>query len=581
MIKRCGIIFLFLFYGFPSSYAEAYSLEKIVVTRPSKLNKVYIDGGYLEKSAIKSIPEAIGRLGVDTQSRCLNYGVQTDFSLRGMSFEGLTILLDGQRINDPQTGHHNSDIPLTLADIEGIELDIPRNTINIIPKPPGESKNILESSYGEYQTYSSRLSISNKKDNPGVRFSLETKNSDGFREDTDFRILTASLFSSLEFSCEQEAFMLVGYDEKEFGAYDFYTPGQDYPSREWTQTHIVNTGLNLSAGSVLLKPRFLWRRHYDKFMLDETGVKTKYLNHHRTDIYAGSLSVVMPQGAFGRCSLAAECEEEKINSTALGRHSRAHYRVSVDTQKELKDRLILGGSLYLDYFDSFKHETSGLVTLNYALSQHQYVNLDVSSTIRRPSFTELYYEDPTTRGNTALAPEESLTYELGYNYRQAELDVRLAVFFRQEDNLINWIKQTPEQIWQARNMLEADCFGIQARLETRLSPILRAGFNSTYIDKQLKDTGFLYKYGVPYAACLFSSFFEFDFPCFSSVIELEYKKRAKRHGWTLLNLSLSRKIGKNARIFSKISNLFNVEYQDIEGIPSPGRWAELGVRLEW
>ena len=50
------------------------------------------------------------------------FGSQTDISVRGASFGQTLVLVDGVRINDPQTGHHSGDLPVALEDIARIEL---------------------------------------------------------------------------------------------------------------------------------------------------------------------------------------------------------------------------------------------------------------------------------------------------------------------------------------------------------------------------------------------------------------------------------------------------------------------------
>ena len=45
-------------------------------------------------------------------------GSQSDISIRGSSFEQVVILVDGIRMNNPQTGHHNLDIPVSVSDIK-------------------------------------------------------------------------------------------------------------------------------------------------------------------------------------------------------------------------------------------------------------------------------------------------------------------------------------------------------------------------------------------------------------------------------------------------------------------------------
>ena len=49
-------------------------------------------------------------------------GAQSDISVRGGSYEQMAIMLNGVRINDPQTGHHNFNIPLDLGCIQRIEI---------------------------------------------------------------------------------------------------------------------------------------------------------------------------------------------------------------------------------------------------------------------------------------------------------------------------------------------------------------------------------------------------------------------------------------------------------------------------
>ncbi|MFC1658398.1 TonB-dependent receptor plug domain-containing protein [Candidatus Omnitrophota bacterium] len=582
MLRRCGVIFLFLLYCLPILAAEPKTLEKIVIAKPAARDQRYsIDSQYLENSSVKSLTEAFGLLGIDTQARSLNYGIQSDLSFRGLGFEGLTILFNGQRINDPQTGHFNADIPFVTEDIKEIELDPLKGTVNLIPKPTAERKNIFQNTYAEHETYSGLLSVSHKREDAGLSLSLQRNESEGFREGVDFKTFTASLYSDMRFSAGQEAYLSLGYNEKEFGAYDFYTPGSGFPSKEWIKSLLLNTGVNLEADGFLFKPRFLWRRHFDKFMLDRTQARSSYLNHHRTDVYAGGLSLELPEGFFDYLCLDTQFQEEGIESTRLGKHSRQDYRISMDMKEQLGAQMLLESTLAFDYFDSFKNQFSGSAVLSYLFSQHQRLSLGVSQSVRAPTFTEIYYIDPLTIGNINLLPEEWLTYELAYNYKNNQLDTGLAIFFRQEDDLINWVKKKPAELWQARNILEADCFGIEAHFMQRFNSCLRGRLTYAFIDKHLKERGWLYKYGPSYASHIFKSLLEFDLSLFSTSMELEYKKRPRRNGWFLLNLSVWRKLNKHTRVFFKIGNLLNVEYQDIEGIPSPGSWAEAGIRLEW
>src|SRR5436190_15048133 len=58
---------------------------------------------------------------LDVRERAPN-GLQADLSIRGGTFGQTLIVVDGQRMNDAQSGHHNMDLPLPLESISRIEV---------------------------------------------------------------------------------------------------------------------------------------------------------------------------------------------------------------------------------------------------------------------------------------------------------------------------------------------------------------------------------------------------------------------------------------------------------------------------
>jgi outer membrane receptor for ferrienterochelin and colicin len=59
--------------------------------------------------------------GVDVRQRG-GYGIQTDISVSGGTFDQVTILLNGINISSPQTGHLTADFPVAMDDIERVEI---------------------------------------------------------------------------------------------------------------------------------------------------------------------------------------------------------------------------------------------------------------------------------------------------------------------------------------------------------------------------------------------------------------------------------------------------------------------------
>jgi len=58
---------------------------------------------------------------VDLRERAPNH-IQADLSIRGGTFGQTLVLVDGMRVNDAQTGHHNLDLPLPVESVERIEV---------------------------------------------------------------------------------------------------------------------------------------------------------------------------------------------------------------------------------------------------------------------------------------------------------------------------------------------------------------------------------------------------------------------------------------------------------------------------
>jgi len=596
---RCGILFFIciLLINLNSLFAQqqdSLDLEPIVITK----NKIHLLSTYslefkeLNDSALSSPIQTLCLLPLDLQSRSPKQDMQTDFSLRGSTFPGVLLLLDGQRINDPQTAHHNCDIPLTLEDIERIEVlpgvgssvfgaDAIGGAINFLLKKPKENKMVIELGGGSYQTKSGIFSISGKRDNLGIRLSLERKESDGFSYDTDFKKFTSRIDSSLELP-DGEFNFGFGYQEKEFGAYDFYTPGLGYPSFEWTKTYLLNTGLSLTMQDFIIKPNFLWRRHYDKFMLDKTQERSTYLNHHRTDVLTPNIYFQKETDILGKIGFGLEYGEERINSTNLGKRQRFHESIFLDDSKDFSPKSSLGLSVRIDDFDNFDKVYTGSLNSRYSLSERDTLHFGVSSSIRIPSFTELYYSDPTTVGNPGLSAERALNYEGGYDCKKDNLALGITFFLRQERDFIDWTKQTPAQEkWQAENITQAKVEGIESYLKLKINQNLEFDSNYTFINKHIDDHGYLYKYGPNYIQHLVSLVCYLDLPFGRQSISSTYKKRPGRNGWFMLNTHLEYNLNKNSEIFLNITNLLNVDYQEIEGIPQPGRWIEAGLRLEW
>ena len=76
----------------------------------------------IEQAAVQSINDLFKLVtGVDVRQRG-GFGIQTDISIDGGTFDQVTLLLNGIDIGNPQTGHLSADLPVSISDIERIEV---------------------------------------------------------------------------------------------------------------------------------------------------------------------------------------------------------------------------------------------------------------------------------------------------------------------------------------------------------------------------------------------------------------------------------------------------------------------------
>ncbi len=565
-------------------------LDTLVITRQKSFLLNSYTGKRNEISAFnfQSSLEGLSCLPVDLQSRSLGAAIQSDFSLRGSTYSQVLILLNGHRINDPQTAHHNSDLPFTKEDVEKIEVipgagsslfgsDAIGGALNFILKDAADKKTLWEFAAGSQRNGYGIFSFSDRLGDLGFRFSVEDARSRGFRDATDYQKFTSSLSSLWEFPWGDWK-NDFGYQEKEFGAYDFYTPGRGYPSREWTRTYLLNSGLSLKSQDLSIKPNFLWRRHYDRFALDE---RLANYNDHRTDIFTPGVYLQKEAGRLGKLGLGFEASHEQITSTSLGQHTRQQQSLYLDDLLTPQEFWDLSFSLRIDNFSDYNPAYTGSLAARFRLNHQLDFNCGISRSLRVPSFTELYYNDVTTAGNPSLSPERAWNYQAGLESKPGDFSWGLVFFFRQEEQMIDWVRQNPAQKWQARNFTEDKVFGVEYSLGKKINRLLNLDAHYTYTDKAIDNQGYLYKYGPNYARHLVNAVLSWDLSLGRQEIALNYKKRPGRAGWFILNAGLSYNLNKNSKIFLSSTNILNVEYQDIAGIPQSGRYIQAGLRLSW
>lgn len=578
--------------------AQGADLERIVVRKslasgPSE-SRVF---SVLTEDEIRNLPanspeDLLTYLGADLKSRG-PYGVKSDISVNGSTFQQVLILVNGIRVNDAQTAHHDLDLFFNLEDIERVEM-IPASAssvygpdgiagaINFILKKPAQEKSSLSLAGGDRATSEQKGRFSYRIGPVKNSTSASHAQSRGFRYDTDFRTDTFFHSSKWEKPGASVSFD-AGYNDKEFGAYDFYTPGRGFPSKEWVTTKFFDARSVLQTGKARWEPRVNFRRHRDKFMLDITNPGYS-LNHHTTDSFQlGGTFSYSPLDEL-TLSLGSDWGYDSIVSDNLGKHAREHWDIFAHPSWQATAFSNLGLALRMDHYSSFGEQVTGGATWTYLLQDNSEWYVTGGRTMRVPTFTELYYSDPTTAGNSELKPEKAYNLESGWSIAPSKTTrAKTSVFLRRETDTIDFTKLTPaDPRFIARNISRAFAWGINLYGQWTAGTRLRLDARYIYTHKKLDDDGLIYKYGLNYLNHLVV--LGIDTPLRFGVknrAEIVLKKEPYRRAWSQVNDRLSWSPKKDWEIFCEVENLFNAEYQNIEGIPEPGRIAKFGAKYNW
>jgi iron complex outermembrane receptor protein len=611
------------------SVSKNIEMEEVVIstskpaTTYSELARVVavISREEFSSAPISNLQELLESLtSVDIRQRG-GHSVQADLVIRGGSFDQVLILINGINITDPQTGHHNLNIPIDLESIDRIELlqgpgarlygpGAYSGAVNIITSTGKGNFAKVASTIGQYGLIKSNASASIANQRNRFYFSASSSKSDGYIENTDFNI--ANLFTHISHAGKTNSIdFQVGYQDKGFGAQSFYTP--KYPEQyEKTETIFASVAYNQTISALTFLPSVYFRSHNDRFELfrNQKPLWYKSHNYHNTKVGGAKLEIVHIS-KLGRTRSGVEYRLESILSNVLGETLKNPKRIpnfSDTSYTKGKTRGLV--NLYADhtiYKNQLTFSFGGLYSINNDYGNNWNYGCDISfrlwkslslfgsfnNAIRFPTFTDLYYNGPTNYGNINLKPEYADTYEVGFKKNGNGLNANLAIFHRRGRNVIDWVKMPEDEKWTTTNHTAINTSGIELNANFKLADIFPAiyylNFAYQYIYSDKESGELISYYALDYlkdkVTLSLSHRVWSDFSAnwttiwqdragtythFASERELPFEP------FLLINLRVT--YSKNGfTTFADINNLANNSYFDLGNIKQPGLWISIGL----
>lgn len=452
---------------------------------------------------------------VDVRQRG-SFGIQTDISINGGTHDQIVILLNGVNVSSPHTGHLAADLPISIDDIERIEIlegaasrvygtSAFCGAINIVTKAPANSpewgrtpiKGTIGVNGGSFGTWGVDGSIGHQS---AGTLSAGFQQSDGGTPNSDFKKMHVYYQGNYSppFREGHGGGSLValqwqlGMSRMDYGANTFYSG--KYPNQYEENRRYMGSVSAQTTGRIVIASTLYFNRSLDHYQLVR-GTATGE-NFHMTDVYGLTVNA-RTTWAWGTSAVGADFRNEGILSTALGRPLTPDLYVSIpghDGQYTKKDNrtnicyflehdvmlrkwtFSLGLMANMNTGLDYRYRLYPGIDVSYRPSQFVKLFASWNMAQRMPTFTDLYYKSPTQEGYTGLKPERTSEFAVGTTLRLKGLKADVRAFHRHESSMIDWV-MTPDDAANGFTTYHAENFrldkmGVTAQATLLLSELI-------------------------------------------------------------------------------------------------------------
>ncbi|MEZ5354725.1 MAG: TonB-dependent receptor [Bryobacteraceae bacterium] len=520
---------------------------------------------------------------VDLRQRGQN-NIQTDVSIRGSTFGQTLVLLDGVRLNDVQSGHHNMDVPVPVESLERIEIlkgsgstqygsDAIGGVVHFVTRDPEHSEVRLRTGIGSFGSNQQRVAASYTRNGFSQQLFAARDFSTGFIENRDYRNLALTSITGFRTRAGDTRITLAHAD-KPFGAEQFYG---NFNSWERTKTwwsslrHRFDERTNAS---------FTFRRHTDLFVLYRDRPQV-FTNRHAVESFQAAFRRWEPVTRNARLHWGVEGLRDAITSTNLGNHTRARGAAYAAFDMRALKRFSLSLGAREEMYGSANHQFSPTAAVGAWIAPTLKIRGSVTRAFRLPTFTDLYYHDPANQGTPDLRPESATSVEAGLDWHAtSRVRAEAAVFQRRERDGIDFVRRSPADIWRATNFQKLRFTGVEASARVRAREAHVIDFSYTGL-RGVQDAvqGLFSRYSFNYPQHLGVAGWQGTLPGgIAARARVGAVQRYARDAYAVVDVYAARVRGR-VHPFVQLTNLNDAVYQEIFGVAMPGRAVMVGVEM--
>lgn len=548
----------------------------------------------LKKAGVTNVADALQQIaGIDIRRRGTN-GMQADLYIRGGSFDQTLLLVDGIKVDDAQTGHHTMNLALPIEVIKRIEIikgpaarifgqNAFNGAINIITKDLPDTDVSLHVQGGSYNQINAAVTAGISLDDSSHIIHYSKNTSEGYRYNTDFdnqNFVLKSTFNKKNLPIA----MLISLSDRNFGANGFYASPAAVNQYEETKASLVGFSTVIKNGNFTWKPKVYWRRNEDEYIYVRNNPSI-YRNLHISNKIAAELNGSYTSN-IGVTGFGVETAKVYLSSNNLGDNNRFVSTLFLEHRLELFDnKMDITPGVAVTYFSDFKFFAFPGVDIGYQLHDNLRVYGNLGYTYRVPTFTDLNYKSPTTIGNPDLEPEKAFSQEIGLKWNMVRFNATVAVFNRDSNRLIDYVKMQNSDPWQPQNIQDVTTKGFETQLDytfTVNSFNQKVQLGYSFIEDKIKQSSYNFsQYSVnSLKHQVVGSYYMQFLKNFTNSILYRYSERTTGDSYSVVDLGAAYTF--KAFEFSLFANnIFNTEYTETNLVPMPKGNLLFGIRYNF
>ena len=550
-----------------------------------------ISAEFIKNSAATNVADLLQQVaGVDIRRRG-TAGSQADLYIRGGGFDQTLLLIDGIKMDDAQTGHHTMNAALPIEVIERIEIikgpaarvfgqNAFTGAINIVTKSTLTNTTSVNIEAGSFGQLNGSVTVGKEFENSSIIAHVGILTSDGYRHNSDYEnknYLLKGVFNKKEQPIE----VIATFFDKKFGANGFYASATATEQYEETQSSLLGASTTFRTEKFKITPRVYWKRGQDEYIYIRDNPSV-YRNLHITN-KVGVETNASYTSDIGITGFGVDLSRVFISSNNLGKRNRTMANLFLEHRFKFADgKIDITPGVAVTYFSDFKFHAFPGLDIGFKLSDNlkAYGNLGV--TYRIPTYTDLYYNDRSTIGNSNLKPEEAFAQEIGLKFNSGRFTSSVAIFNRDADNLIDFIRPDVTSKYEATNIAKVNTKGFELNTDYRFklnefNQTLSFGYN--YLNDDILDQNKdLSRYSLNTLKHQFIT--RFESKLFKNVRQNIIYKHAERTIGTSYNVwDASVIVAVNKFNFTvTANNIFNAEYIESGFVPMPPSSLLFGLR---